>query len=234
MLAIMKKEIRSYFYSPIAYVLIGAFVFIMSIYFMSMVSYQVGEASELLSFSSYILIFIIPILTMRLLTEDRKNGTESLLLTSPTSLTAIVVGKYLASLFVFAVMIALSFVYPIIQVAFGGEFTSQVACGYIGFFLLGASFISFGLFTSSLTENQIIAAVIGIAGFLVIWISDAVSSIVGGIVGQALSWFSLLSRYQTFANGVLGLSQLVYFLSFIALFLFLTIRVIERRRWSQS
>ena len=131
-------------------------------------------------------------------------------------------------------MIAATWVYPLIQVAFGGRISAQLIGGYIGFFLLGAAFIAFGLFASSLTENQIIAAIICVAGLLVIQIAEALSSMVGGIVGKALDWFSLLSRFRDFSTGIFGIAPIIYFLSFIALFLFLTVRVIDKRRYSQG
>ena len=232
--AVFKKELKSYFYSPIAYILIGLFVIITSIYFFVMMMVQLGDFTAMLDTIAYLLIFLIPVLTMRLLTEDRKTGTETLLLTSPTSLTAIVLGKFLAALFVFLVLTAVSFLYPIILVLFGGAITAKLMVCYVGFILLGASFIAFGIFASSLTENQIIAVVIGIVGLTVIWITELISPVLGGLVGKILGWFSLMSRYREFTNGILRITPIVYFLSFIGVFLFLTIKVIERRRWSQG
>ena len=232
--AVFKKELKSYFYSPIAYILIGLFVIITSIYFFVMMMVQLGDFTGMLDTIAYLLIFLIPVLTMRLLTEDRKTGTETLLLTSPTSLTAIVVGKFLAALFVFMVLTAVSFLYPIILVLFGGAITAKLMVCYVGFILLGASFIAFGIFASSLTENQIIAVVIGIVGLTVIWITELISPVLGGLVGKILGWFSLMARYREFTNGILRITPIVYFLSFIGVFLFLTIKVIERRRWSQG
>ena len=235
MMALFKKELRSYFYSPMAYVLIGIFIILTSIFFYPYLTYyQLGDFSIMLDTVSFFLIFIVPVFTMRLLTEDRKSGAETLLLTSPTPLWQVVCGKYLAAVAVFFVMTAISWVYPAIQVAFGGVVTAQLVGGYIGFFLLGASFISYGLFASSLTENQIIAAIICVAGLLIIQIAEALSSMIGGVTGKALDWFSLLSRYRDFSSGIFGIAPIVYFLSFIALFLFLTVRVIDKRRWSQG
>lgn len=234
MLAIMKKEIMSYFYSPVAYVLIGFFMLLTSVFFMPNLTYQVGDFSSNLSSMGFFLIFIVPILTMRIIAEDRKNGTEVLLITSPVSITGIVVGKYLASLAVFLVMTAISFIYPIILMAFGAQFTVQLVGGYVGFILLGASFIAVGVFASSLTENQVIAAVIGFVTLLIIWVAGSVGSMIGGVASKVLNWISLLSRYDDFSRGILGLSPIVYYLSFICVFLFLTVRVIERRRWSQG
>jgi len=234
MRAIFWKEVKSYFYSPIAYILIGLFTLLTSIFFLGNLYRRYADFNPVLSTMGFILLFIVPILTMRILEEDRKNGTEVLLITSPASLTSIVLGKYFAAFFVFLVMTCITFIYPIILFAFGGQPTAQLVGGYIGFILLGASFISVGLFASSLTENQIVAAVIGFISLLIMWIADSVGMVVGGFASKVLNWFSLLSRYEDFNNGILSLSPIVYYLSFTAVFIFLTVRVIERRRWSQG
>lgn len=234
MSAIFWKEVKSYFYSPMAYILIGLFILLSSLFFYPYLIYQSANFNGVLASMGFVLLFIVPVLTMRILAEDRKNGTEVLLITSPVSLTSIVLGKYFASLFVFLVMTAITFIYPIILLAFGGPFTAQLVGGYIGFILLGASFISVGVLASSLTENQVIAAVISFVSLLIMWLIDYISTFVGGFISKVLSWFSLLSRYEDFNNGILGLSPVVYYISFIAVFLFLTVRVIEKRRWSQG
>jgi ABC-2 type transport system permease protein len=235
MLAIFKKEVRSYFYSPIAYVLIGLFVLLVSVFFyLSNIQSQSADFASSLPTVGFILVFIIPILTMRVLTEDRKNGTEVLLITSPVSLTSIVVGKFLATLFVFLVMICITFIYPIIIFSFGKPPVAPLISSYIGLILLGAAFIALGVFASSLTENQIISVVISFVCLLFIQLIDGLGNAVGGTVASILHWFSLQSRYSDFTAGQLSLASIVYFLSFIAVFLFLTIRVIEKRRWSQG
>lgn len=234
MSAIFWKEVKSYFYSPMAYILIGLFLLLTSIFFYPNLVYASGDFNGTLSSMGFILLFIIPVLTMRILAEDRKNGTEVLLITSPASITSMVVGKFLAVCFVFAVLTALTFIYPIILLAFGGTFTVQLVGGYIGFLLLGATFISIGVFASSLTENQVIAVVISFVSLLIMWLAGSLTSMVGGIASKVLGWFSLMSRYEDFNRGILGLSPVVYYLSFMAVFLFLTIRVIEKRRWSQG
>lgn len=236
MAAIFWKEVKSYFYSPMAYILIGLFILLVSIFFYPNLVYpsQGGDFTYNLSNMGFILLFIVPVLTMRILAEDRKNGTEVLLITSPVSIVSMVAGKFLAACFVFLIMTALTFVYPIILLAFGGTFTVQLIGGYIGFILLGATFISVGVFASSLTENQIIAVVISFVSLLIMWLAGSLTTMVGGIASKILGWFSLMTRYEDFSRGILGLSPVIYYLSFIAVFLFLTIRVIEKRRWSQG
>lgn len=234
MKAIFWKEVKSYFYSPVAYVLIGMFTLVSSIFFWPNLLTANGEFNNNLATMGYILIFLVPILTMRILAEDRKNGTEVLLLTSPVNLAGIVIGKYLAALFVFLVMVLVSFIYPIILFAFGASLTPHLVGGYIGFILLGASFISVGVFASALSENQVIAAIVSFVGLLIMWIADGIGGMVGGFVAKILYWISLLSRYEDFNRGVLSLSAIVYYLSFISIFIFLTIMIIERRRWSRG
>jgi ABC-2 type transporter. len=235
MAAIFWKEVKSYFYSPIAYVLIGLFIVLTSIFFTfgNLMSAS-GDFTGILGNAIVFLVFIIPILTMKIMAEDRKNGTEVLLITSPASITSIVVGKFLASYFVYLVLTVITFIYPIIIVAFGGQITPTMVASYVGFLLLGAAFVSVGIFASSLTESQVIAAVIGIVSLFVMYLAGSISSSIGGIVSKILNWFSLLTRYDQFSSGVISLGPIVYFLSFVAVFLFLTIRVIERRRWSQG
>jgi ABC-2 type transport system permease protein len=235
MFSIFKKEFKSYFTSPTAYVLIGLFVLISSILFFYInLTSQLAEFNYNLNFMSIILIIMIPILTMRILADERKSGTEVLLITSPTSITSIVVGKYLAALAVFLIMTAITFIYPIILFAFGKPALAPIIGGYVGFILLGASFIAFGIFASSLTESQIIAAVVSVVGLLIMWLLQYIAPSLGGIWSKVLSWFSLFSRTEDFFTGILSLAPAVYYLSFSAVFLFLTTRVIEKRRWSKG
>ena len=223
MLAVFKKEFKSYFYSPMAYIVIGLFIVVTSFIFCYFFLPQ-GDFTPMLDMIVYLQFLLVPMLTMRLLTEDRKNGTESLLLTSPTKLASIVVGKYLAALAVFMAMVALSWVYPLVLLGFGGVVTAKLVGGYVGYVLIGAAFIAFGLFASSLTENQFIAAVITIVGLLVIQLAETLASSIEGFVGKVFDWFSLLARFRIFIRGVFDIVPIVYLLSFIVLFVFLTVR----------
>lgn len=234
MFSILKKEFRSYFTSPTAYVMIGLFVFISSIIFYMNLASGTAEYNFNLSYMSLILVLVVPILTMKILADERKSGTEVLLITSPASLTSIVVGKYLAAFGVFLVMTAITFIYPIILAVLGEPSISEIVGGYVGFILLGAAFIAFGIFASSLTESQIIAAIVSVVGLLLMWLLQGIAPSLGGIWSKILSWFSLYSRTEDFFAGILSLGPVVYYLSFSAVFVFLTIRVIEKRRWSKG
>ncbi|NLN64341.1 MAG: ABC transporter permease subunit [Clostridiaceae bacterium] len=236
MLAIWKREVQAYFYQPIAYVLIGLFFLISSIYFtMGTVASGYAEINYLLQNIIFIFTFIIPILTMRILTEDRKNGTEVLLVTSPSSITQIVLGKFLASFTVFMVMFLSTFIYlAILYILGGAPEIPMVIGGYLAFLLVGASFISIGVFASSLTENQIVAAIISFVILLLVNLMDAIISFTSGILAKILSVFSLMSRYSDMNSGILDITSIIYYLSFTAVFIFLTTRVIDKRRWSQG
>jgi ABC-2 type transport system permease protein len=234
MLAIMKRDFRSYFNSPIAYVLIGLFVFIMSIMFMGTV--QGGSADFTNGFASMntLLLFILPILCMRAFTEDKKQGTEVLLLTSPNSLTSIVAGKFLAVYGVFLVMTAITFVYPLVLFVFGKPEGMTILSSYAGFLIYGAVAVAMCVFASSLTENQIVSAVIGFVMLFLLMVIDYLASLTGGVVGQVLTWLSLNERYQQFSQGIFDVTSIVFMLSFVAAFGYFTIRVLERKRWSQG
>lgn len=234
MLSVFKKEFKGYFTSPIAYVMIGLFVLISSIIYSFNLSSSSAEYNSILGFMSFVLVIIIPILTMKTLSDERKGGTEVLLITSPTKLSSIIIGKYLAAVAVFGVMTAITFIYPIILSAFGNPSIPEVIGGYVGFILLGAAFIAFGVFASSLTESQIIAAVVSVVGLLIMWLMESFAPALGGIGAKVLNWFSLYSRIGDFFSGILNLGPIVYYLSFSAVFIFLTIRVIEKRRWSKG
>ena len=164
---------------------------------------------------------------MRILAEERKNGTEVLLITSPASITSIVLGKYFGACFVFFVMILLSFIYPIVLLAFGGTFTVKIIGGYIGFILLGMTFISVGVFASSLTESQVVAVIISYVALLIMWIADSLTTVVGGFASKILGWISLLSRYGilTGAYSHRTCGVLLEFYRGIPVF---TVRVIEK------
>jgi len=236
MLAIWKREVQAYFYQPIAYVLIGLFFLISSIYFtFGTVAAYTAQLNGLLSSIIFILTFVCPILTMRILTEDRKQGTEVLLVTSPLDVYQIVLGKFLASFTVFLVMFCSTFIYlAIIYILGGRPEIPRLIGGYVGFLLVGACYVAIGVFASSLTENQIVAAIISFAILLLINIIDPIASFVGGFAAKVLDMFSLLSRYNDLNSGIFDLTSVIYYLSFTAVFLFLTTRVIDKRRWSQG
>ncbi|MCX7711735.1 MAG: ABC transporter permease [Clostridia bacterium] len=236
MLAIFKREIRSYFLSPVAYVFIGAFFILAGMFFMTgNILSGYPNINGTLSTMQLVLTFITPILTMKLLADERKTRTDQLLLTSPVSLTGIVMGKFLAALFVFFVTVLISLIYVVILFIFGSPSVAELINNYLGFFLVGMSFIAISIFASSVTDSQIIAAIVGFASILSLWIIDWVGGAFSNrIISDIVGWLSIMKRSEDFANGILKPASILYYISFSAVFIFLTIRVIDKRRWSEG
>lgn len=223
MIAIIKKELKSYLLSPIGYIFIGLFLLIFSVFFMvTIFTSRVINFEYLFYNGATILTFVTPILTMRMFAEERKNGTEQLLLTSPRGITSIVLGKFLAAGIIILVTEVLTFMYFIILDYFGNPSFFVALSTLFGFFLLSLAYISFGMFASSITENQIVASVITIGAFLAIWfLPDLV---------PALGTFSLISKFENFPTGLISVSEIITFVSFAVLFILLTIIVLQRRK----
>jgi len=173
-----------------------------------------------------------PVLTMGLLAEERKLGTDELIMTAPVGTTSIVVGKYLAAVLTYLVYLAISLIYPVILIKYGSPDMGPIYSGYLGMFLFGAGCLAVGIFSSSLTDNQMVAGVIGFGLLLLFWILGWAGAIVRGPVGETLANLSLLKRFDDFQKGIIDFSSVLYYISFIFIFIFLTIRVIDSRRWS--
>ena len=234
MKAIFKKEFKNYFLSPVGYIFVGVFMALASMFFASgILSTQQADISLMFSDINVIYLFLASLLTMRLLAEEKNKKTDQLLLSSPVSITEIVLGKYFAAMAVFGVTILLSFIFPAIMFAFVEPSLSEVIGSYIGFVLLWGAFISIGVFISSLTESQMIAGVFTFASLLLIYfISWFEASVQNELAKKVIDCFSLLSRYSEFQSGILNIENIIYYLSFIFVFLFLTVRVIDKRRYS--
>ncbi|MDR0396007.1 MAG: ABC transporter permease [Oscillospiraceae bacterium] len=236
MAAVWKRELASYFLTPIGYVFAGFFLLVSGILFtFNNLMSGSGDVAMMLNSFSMIPIFLAPILTMRLFSEERKNKSEQMLLTSPLSLTSIVAGKFLSALTVWLATLAGTLLYVLIIGSYGRLFWGEIISSYVGFFLMGGCFIAIGTLISASTENQVSAAVISIGINFFIWVIDSVIYVVPAeFISTALKWFSLYERYDPFSRSQLGFSGILYFLSFIVVFLFLTIRVIDKRRWSEG
>lgn len=234
MIAIFKKEFKNYFMSPLGYIFAAVFTFLASMFFsQGILMTQTADISRMFSDINLVYLFLAALLTMRLLSEEKNKKTDQLLLSSPVSITEIVLGKYLAAMAVFGVTMAVSLVYPVIMFMFGQPSLSEVIGSYIGFILLWGAFISVGIFISSLTESQMIAGVFTFASLLLIYfISWFETSLKSELARKIVGWFSLLSRYSEFQSGILNIENIVYYISFIFVFLFLTVRVIDKRRYS--
>ena len=238
MFAIYKRELRAYFSSPVGYMFCAIF-FAVSAFLFMIYNVQAGENASYASYFSvllYLFIVIIPLLTMKLVSEERKMRTDQLVMTAPVTLAGIVMGKYLAALTLFGGMfVATSAIYYIPLALYGTPNAAMYIGCVIGIFLIGSAFIAIGIFISSLTENQFIAAfgTIGAIVFLLL-VSSLNSYINSEVIRSFLSGLSVTSRYTYFSYGIFSYDSLIYYVSLSAVFLFLTVRVFEKRRWSKS
>ncbi|MBI4271858.1 MAG: ABC transporter permease subunit [Candidatus Rokubacteria bacterium] len=248
---IFKKEMRLYFTSPVAYVVVTIFLLIAGYFFYSIFAFFTLASMQsamnpamardlnatdsvmrpLFSNVSVILLLLLPLLTMRLFAEERRSGTIELLLTFPVRDGAVLIGKYLAAFALYAIMLGLTVLYPGIVAYFARLETGPVFTGYLGLLLMGAAFIAVGIFASSLTENQIVAAITTFGTLLIFWILGWSADYAGGAVGRVLQHLSILEHNESFAKGVLDTKDIIYYLNFTILALFLALRSLETRRW---
>ena len=248
---IFKKEMRLYFGSPVAWVVMTIFLFIAGYFFYSIFAFytlasmqsamnpQMGRdlnvtdsvLRPLFSNMSVILLLLMPIITMRLFAEERRSGTIELLLTYPVRDGAVLLAKYLAALGLYALMLALTLLYPGIVFYFTRVEWGPLLTGYLGLLLMGATFLAVGIFASSLTENQIVASITTFGVLLFLWVVGWSAEYVGGSWGRVLSHLSLLDHFDTFARGVLDTKDVIYYVDVTVVALFLTLRSLEARRW---
>ena len=224
-LPITKKELYSYFVSPVAYIVITVFLVISGYFFTMILLYgQQAELRGVIHNMSITLLFVGPIITMKLLAEEKKIGTIELLTTSPVSLTHIIIGKYLASLVLLLIITCITFEYPLFLLLYGKPDIGPMISAYLGFILLGSAFLSVGLFASSLTENQIVATVVGFGMLLMLWIIGWLGGFVGGWLGRVISSLSIFEHFDSFTRGVIDMADILYYISISFSFIFLTIR----------
>ncbi|MFV0341702.1 MAG: ABC transporter permease [Anaerocolumna sp.] len=287
MLAIYKKELKSYFTSMIGYVFIAFFLVIVGIYFVvyNLIN-QYANFEYVLSGVSFIFILLVPILTMRLMAEDKRQKTDQLLFTSPLPIGKIIAGKFFAVFTVFLLAMAVISTYPLILLQYGDVPLKTAYSSILGFCLLGGAYIALGLFISALTESQLVAAVISFVAILITALMDSLvdllpsdnrsayiifsiiviilcwliysmlhnltvalgigiivelcltgiyfikSTLFDGLVSRFFSWFSVIARFDNFVSGILDLSSVIYYISFIFIFLFITVQAIKKRRWN--
>jgi len=230
--AVYIKELRAYFTSMIGYIYLSVFLLISGYIFTTgNLMSQNGDIKAYFSSIFSVVIFLVPILTMRLFSEERRMRTLQLLFTMPVSIGGIVLGKFLATLSVFCLGLAVTLVYPLI-LAWLGSLEGMVVLGnYFGMILLVSACIAIGLFISALTENQIIAAVLSYSVLLALWLLDSVGvDIVKGMPGKFVSYLSLNSHYREFTYGIFNPAGMVYFLTMTALFLVFSIMVVDGRK----
>jgi len=231
--AIMKKELQSFFYSPVAYIVFASFLMIVGyLFWVILISSRMASLEPMLYNAAFILLLASPVLTMRLVSEEKKSRTIELLLTSPISPAEIIAGKFLACFTLYLVLILLTVQYPMVLSAYSTEFDmGPVYSGYIGLILLGAAFISMGLFASTLTENQIIAAMVSFGGLVLFWIFGWAKNAFDNAFGEILGNLSIFDRYAEFLRGIVDSGNVIFFVVFTLTWLFLATRVLESDRW---
>ena len=248
-LAIAGKEIRSYFASPIAYIIIGLFAFVFGRFFDVYLAFFVQRSSgmnpmggganninqDMIRYvfmnSAVIILFMMPIITMRTYSEEKRSGTIELLLTSPLTDLQIILGKFLGAMALYAGMLAVTLPHMAVLFWYGNPEWRPIAAGYLGLLLMGGSFVSLGLLISSLTKNQIVAAAITFVAFLTLWIISWTADQSGPWTRAVLTHLSIIDHYDDFARGIIDTKHLIYYLSFITFGLFLTAKSVDSERW---
>lgn len=236
-LAVCTKELYTYFVSPIAYFVCFVFSALSGFLFsvtLILTSERGGLSSiviqTLLSQMAFILLFFTPVLTMKLFAEERKSGTIELLLTSPISDSQVVIGKYFASMVLLSIMLTLTLLYPILILFFGILDIGLILSGYLGLVLISSCFISLGLLMSSMSRNQIVAALASFGLILVLWIVGIFSNH-PGTIAKILSYLSFHVHFTEFSRGIIVLKDVVFYLSFTSVCLFATVKSIESSKW---
>ena len=227
------KETRAYFTTPTAYIVGAMFLVLTGIFFVFDMTRPFAEASvrNFVSWASLFIMFLAPLLTMRLLAEEQKLGTLELLLTAPVQDWEVVVGKYIASFIALMVTIFFTLYYVALLYVFATPDTGPILSAYFGLVLYGMAALAIGLMASSLSGNQIVAAVVGIGILLTLSFIDRIASIVEGVAADVLNGISMNAHFTDFARGVIDTSHIVYYISMAAVFLFIAVRSLETRRW---
>jgi gliding motility-associated transport system permease protein len=247
--AIAQREVNAYFASPIAYVLIGFFALLFGWFFYVPLAFFIQQSSQMgmnptqalninqmlvgptLMNTTVIMLFLFPLITMRTYAEEKRSGTIELLLTSPVTDVEIIIGKFLGAMLLYAAMLAVTMLHMAILFIFGDPEWKPIATGYLGLLLMGGCFLSLGLFISSLTKNQIVAAMATFAVFLMLWVINWISTFVGPTTQTVLQYLSLTEHFDDFAKGVIDTKHVIYYLSFMAFGLFLTAKSVDSERW---
>jgi ABC-2 type transport system permease protein len=250
-LALATKELRSYFVSPIAYIVIGLFALLYGYFYVAILAFFVRQSMQLAIYDmgpstmnvnqqlirplvqniTVMLLFLMPMITMRTYSEEKRSGTIELLLTSPLTDLQIILGKFFGALGLWVVMLLVTLPHLAILFYFGTPEWKPIATAYLGLLLLGACFISLGLFISSLTSNQIVAGISTFAVFLFLWVITWIGTVTGP-TGQAITtYLSINDHLDDFGKGVIDTTHLIYYLSFITFSLFLTAKSVDSERW---
>jgi len=251
MWALMKKELRLYFTTPVAYGVVFCFLLITGYFFYSIFAFYTMASMQaamnpqmaremnvtdsvlrpLFSNMSVILLLLMPLVTMRLFAEERRSGTIELLLTYPVRDGAVLLGKYFAALMLYASMLLLTLLYPAIVMYFARVEWGPLLTGYVGLLLMGATFIAVGIAVSSFFENQIMAGTVTFVTLLMFWVIGWSAEAAGGVWKTILSQLSIIEHYDSFSKGILDTKDVIYYLNFTILALFIGLKSLEARRW---
>ena len=248
--AIAGKELRSYFASPVAWVMMGLFAFIFGWFFLSYLTYFVRNSMQammgggpstmnvnmdlirpLLSNASVLILFLLPMVTMRVYSEEKRSGTIELMLTSPLTDFEIIMGKFLGAIGLYLALLAVTAVYIAVLFIYGRPEWRPLVSGYLGLFLLGGCFIALGLFISSTTKNQMVAGAATFVVALLFWIISWFADSAGPTASAVLSYLSITEHFDDFGKGIIDTKHIVYYLSFITFGLFLTLKSVDSERW---
>jgi ABC-2 type transport system permease protein len=248
--AIAIKELRSYFVSPIAWVMMAIFAFIFSVFYTSYVDYVLRMSTQagfggappttninmdlirpLLQNASVLILFLLPMVTMRTYAEEKRSGTIELLLTSPLKDTEIVFGKFLGAVGLYAALLGVTLFYILLLFWHSDPEWRPLVSGFLGLLLLGSCFISMGLFISSTTKNQMVAGAATFVFALFFWIINWMAESAGPTMGAILSYLSITEHFDDFGKGIIDTKHLIFYLSFISFGLFLTLKSVETERW---
>lgn len=248
-IAIADKELRSYFASPIAYIIIGLFSLLFGWFFYMYLTAFVRQSEQMMQFgggaaninqqmirgvllnSAVIILFVMPMITMRTYSEEKRSGTIELLLTSPITDLEIILGKFFGALGLYVAMLLVTMLYMGILFVYGNPEWRPIVAGYVGLLLLGGCFISAGLLISSGTKNQIVAGVITFAVFLMLWVINWIGESSGPTTQAIVSYLSITEHFDDFARGIIDTKHVIYYLSFITFGLFLTAKSVDSERW---
>ncbi len=239
MIAVFKRELRNYFLTPIGYVFMGVFLLVGGIFFTinNMMS-GVSDLEGMFSMLNILFMVIVPLLTMRLLSEERRTKTDQLLLTAPVTIWAVVLGKFLAASMVLVISLLGTLSYVAVIAIYSVPYWGLILSNYIGFLLMGAGYIAVGVLMSALTESQLTAAVLTFGVNLLLWLLESIGPSLNvpflPWLPQALGGLSLYRRYYSLTSGIISIADILYFVSFVGILLFLTVRVIDKRRWSEA
>lgn len=233
-LTIAGREVKAYFLSPLAYIITGVFaIFIGLAFYISVLGSRQATLSDDFGWMMVLALILAPALTMRLFAEENRQGTIELLMTAPVRDWEIVVGKYIAGLLAYVALLIPTLWHVLLLVRYGPPDYGPILSGYLGALLVGAAFIAVGMLTSSLTQNQVVAYLLAMITLLFFWILGGAAGIVGGpgTVSDLLQFLSLPSHFQDFFNGLIDSQHVLYYVSLAAIAIFLTMRVVESRRW---